>query len=119
MKTMATPRFSILRMEKYVVVFCVLVSFVLAIVWLRYIFRFRKALKKDEKLNSELKEMYLNDFSKDGVPVKFFGLYVGNALILVSHIFVYDFVIDSVHFLPEFLSVVFLYSSTINLFILC
>ena len=98
---------SILRMEKYVVVFCVLVSLVLAIVWLRYIFRFRKALKKDEKLNSELREMYLNDFSKDGVPVKFFGLYVGNALILVSHIFVYDFVIDSVHFLPEFLSVVF------------
>ncbi len=98
---------SILRMEKYVVVFCVLVSIVLAIVWLRYIFRFIKALKKDEKLNLGLREMYLNDYSRDGIPVKFFGLYVGNALILISHVFVYDFVIDTIHFLPEFLSAVF------------
>jgi hypothetical protein len=50
--------------------------------------------------------MYLKDYSKNGVPINFFCINFGSALVLISHIFIYDFVLDTVHFLPEFISVI-------------
>ncbi len=96
---------AILATKKYAVVVCALFSICIAIAWLKYVIKYCIAFKKDEALISKLKQMYVNDYSKDGIPINFWEISFGSGMILVSHVFIYDFVLDTVHFLPEFLSI--------------
>ncbi len=97
---------AILSTEKYAISVCFVLSIGLAIAWLRYVIKYCQAFKNDKVLNDNLNLMYKNDFSKDGIPINFFNINLGNGLILVSHVFIYDFVLDTVHFFPEFISVI-------------
>ncbi len=97
----------ILATEKYAIVVCALCAVMLAVPFIKYTFSYIKSLKEDLTLNNNLLSMYTNEYSMDGNPIDFFSIYFGSGLIMVSHIFVYDFVLDTVHFLPEFLSVLF------------
>lgn len=96
---------TILATEKYAVAVCLLFSLGIAVAWLKYVFKYCLALKKDKGLNEKLFNLYCADYSKEGTPINFFNINFGSGLILISHIFVYDFVLDTVHFLPEFISV--------------
>jgi len=106
---------SILATKKYAIAVCILLSIGIAIAWLKYVVNYTLALKKDEKLMSSLTKAYVTDFSKNGIPINFFALNFGSGLILISHIFLYDFVLDTVHFFPEFISVLM---SRVGIFIL-
>ncbi len=91
---------SILSTEKYVVAVSLFLSLVIGIAWLRYVIKYGIAFKNDKVLNEKLLALYISDYSKDGVPINFFNISFGSGLVLVSHIFVYDFVLDTVHFFP-------------------
>ena len=96
---------TILSTEKYAIAVCFVLSLMLAIAWLKYVLRYCAAIKKDEKLNGNLLNIYCSDYSQNGVPINFFNINFGSGLILISHICVYDFVLNTIHFLPEFISV--------------
>ncbi len=106
---------TILSTEKYAIAVCFVLSAGIAVAWLQNVFKYCKAFEKDTTLNKKLLSMYCEDYSKNGVPINFFNINFGSGLILVSHVFIYDFVLDTVHFLPEFLSVLL---SLIGLFII-
>ncbi len=101
-----TDYVSLLSTKNYAVAVCLLLSLGIAIAWLRYVIKYCSAFKNDEVLNKNLLSMYIGDYSKNGVPINFFNINFGSGLILSSHIFVYDFVLDTVHFFPEFLSII-------------
>lgn len=96
---------SILATENYAILVCFALSAFLGIAWLRYVLKYCIAFKNDKALNQKLLDMYCEDYSKDGEPINFFNINFGSGLILASHVFIFDFVMNTVHFLPEFLSV--------------